>query len=136
MRKEFTIFGNAMENVSIFFGIFLFIWGISITLISNSQSLTSLIPTVLGIPIIIFSIFAKKYTDKKKLLMHIVVLIGLLVFLGGLDIFRGLISGNIFNNIWADLSKIMMLVLGLLFTILCVKSFIYNMRYRKENENI
>jgi hypothetical protein len=30
----------------------------------------------------------------------------------------------------------MMLVLGLLFTILCVKSFIYNMRYRKENENI
>ena len=136
MRKEFTIFGNTMENVSIFFGIFLFIWGISITLISNSQSLTSLIPTVLGIPIIIFSIFAQKYTDKKKILMHIVVLIGLLVFLGGLDIFRGLISGNIFNNIWADLSKIMMLVLGLLFTILCVKSFIYNMRYRKENENI
>ena len=136
MKKEFTILGNTMENVSIIFGIFLFIWGISITLISNSQSFTSLIPTVLGIPIIIFSIFAKKYTDKKKLLMHIVVLIGLLVFLGGLDIFRGLISGNIFNNIWADLSKIMMLVLGLLFTILCVKSFIYNMRYRKENENI
>ena len=136
MKKEFTILGNTMENVSTFFGIFLFIWGISITLISNSQSFTSLIPTVLGIPIIIFSIFAKKYTDKKKLLMHIVVLIGLLVFLGGLDIFRGLISGNIFNNMWADLSKIMMLVLGLLFTILCVKSFIYNMRYRKENENI
>jgi len=136
MKKEFTILGNTMENVSIIFGIFLFIWGISITLISNSQSFTSLIPSVLGIPIIIFSIFAKKYTDKKKLLMHIVVLIGLLVFLGGLDIFRGLISGNIFNNIWADLSKIMMLVLGLLFTILCVKSFIYNMRYRKENENI
>ena len=136
MKKEFTILGNTMENVSIIFGIFLFIWGISITLISNSQSFTSLIPTVLGIPIIIFSIFAKKYSDKKKFLMHIVVLIGILVFLGGLDIFRGLISGNIFNNIWADLSKIMMLVLGLLFTILCVKSFIYNMRYRKENENI
>ena len=136
MKKEFTILGNTMENVSIFFGIFLFIWGISITLISNSQSFTSLIPTVLGIPIIIFSIFAKKYSDKKKFLMHIVVLIGILVLLGGLDIFRGLISGNIFNNIWADLSKIMMLVLGLLFTILCVKSFIYNMRYRKENENI
>ena len=136
MKKEFTFLGNTIENISIVFGIILIIWGISITLISNSQSLTSLIPTVLGIPIIIFSIFAKKYTDKKKLLMHIVVLIGLLVFLGGLDIFRGLISGNIFNNIWADLSKIMMLVLGLLFTILCVKSFIYNMRYRKENENI
>ena len=136
MKKEFTFLGNTMETISIVFGIFLIIWGISITLISNSQSFTSLIPTYLGIPIIILSMLAKKYTEKKKLLMHIVVLIGLLVFLGGLDIFRGLISGNIFNNIWVDLSKIMMLVLGFLFTILCLRSFIYNMRYRKGNENI
>ena len=136
MKKEFTVFGITIENISITFGVVLMFWGLMVTLISNSQSFTSLIPSVLGIPIIIFSIFAKKYSDKKKFLMHIVVLIGILVFLGGLDIFRGLISGNIFNNIWADLSKIMMLVLGLLFTILCVKSFIYNMRYRKENENI
>ena len=134
MKKEFTFLGNTIENISIVFGIILIIWGISITLISNSQSITSLIPTILGIPTIILSILAKKYTEKKKFFMHIVVFIGLLVFLGGLDIFRGLISGNIFNNIWADLSKIMMLLLGFLFSILCVKSFIYNMKIRKGNE--
>ncbi len=58
--------------------------------------------------------------------MHIVVLIGMIIFLGGLDIIRGLIQGNIFTNIWASSSKLMMMISGLVFTILCIKSFIYN----------
>ena len=136
MKKEFTVYGITIENISIIFGAFLIIWGLMVTLISDSQSFTSLIPTVLGIPIIIFSIFAKKYSDKKKFLMHIVVLIGILVFLGGLDIFRVLINGVIFNNRWADSSKILMLVLGLLFTILCVKSFIFNKKFTKGKDDI
>ena len=126
MKKELKFFGNTMENNSIIFGTILIIWGVVVTLISNSQSLTSLIPTFFGIPITILSFFAKKYIDKKKLLMHIVFLIGILVFLGGLDFFRGLINGNIFNNIWVNSSKFMMLVSGFFFTILCIKSFIFN----------
>ena len=58
--------------------------------------------------------------------MHIVVLIGMIIFLGGLDIIRGLTQGNIFTNIWASSSKLMMMISGLVFTILCIKSFIYN----------
>tara|TARA_Y100001936_G_C15698567_1_gene469716 strand:- start:81 stop:473 length:393 start_codon:yes stop_codon:yes gene_type:complete len=130
MKKEFKVFGNTMENNSIIFGTFLIIWGVAVTLLSNSQSLTSLIPTIFGIPITILSFFAKKFIDKKKLLMHIVVLIGIFVFLGGLDFFRGLINGNIFNNIWASSSKFMMLVSGFVFTFLCIKSFIFNQKNR------
>ncbi len=136
MKKEFTVYGITIENISIIFGAFLIIWGLMVTLISDSQSFTSLIPTLLGIPITILSIFAKKYTNKKKILMHFVVLLGIFVFLGGLDIFRGLFNGNIFSNSWADSSKIMMLVLGFLFTIICVKSFIFNKKNTKENKNI
>ena len=58
--------------------------------------------------------------------MHIVVLIGMIIFLGGLDIIRELIQRNIFTNIWASSSKLMMMISGLVFTILCIKSFIYN----------
>ena len=136
MKKEFTVFGITIENISITFGVVLMLWGLMVTFISNSQSFTSLIPTILGLPITILSIFAKKFTDKKKTLMHFVVLIGILVFLGGLDIFRVLINGVIFNNRWADSSKILMLVLGLLFTILCVKSFIYNKKFTKGKDDI
>ena len=126
MNKEFTFLGNTMENVAMIYGIFLIVWGIGVTILSDSQSITSLIPTIFGLPILISSFIAKKLPNKKKVLMHIVVLIGLIIFLGGLDIIRGLIQGNIFTNIWASSSKLMMMISGLVFTILCIKSFIYN----------
>ena len=126
MNKEFTFLGNSIENIAMIYGIFLIVWWIGVTVLSDSQSITSLIPTIFGLPIIILSFFAKKFPDRKKLLMHIVVLIGLIIFLGGLDLIRGLIQGNIFVNLWASSSKFMMIISGLVFTILCIKSFIFN----------
>jgi hypothetical protein len=126
MDKEFTFLGNSMENIAMIYGIFLIVWGIGVTILSDSQSITSLIPAIFGLPIIILSFFAKIFPDRKKLLMHIVVLIGLIIFLGGLDLIRGLIQGNIFVNLWASSSKFMMIISGLVFTILCIKSFRFN----------
>ena len=126
MNKEFTFLGNSMENISMIYGIFLIFWGLGISILSDSQSITSLIPGILGLPILIFSFFAKKLPERKKLFMHIVVLIGFILFLGGLDFIRGLIQGNIFVNLWASSSKLMMMISGLLFIILCAKSFVFN----------
>ena len=126
MNKEFRFLGNSMENIAMIYGIILIIWGVVVTLSSDSQSITSLIPTIFGVPILILSFFAKKIPSRKKLLMHIVVLIGLIIFLGGLDLIRGLIQGNIFVNLWASSSKFMMLISGLFFSGLCINSFIYN----------
>ena len=125
MNKEFTFLGNTMENIAMIYGIFLIVWGIGVTMLSDSQSITSLIPAIFGLPIIISSFFAKKFPNKKKLLMHIVVLIGLIIFLGGLDLIRGLMQGSIFTNVWANSSKFMMIISGLVFTVLCIKSFIF-----------
>ena len=126
MNKEFTFLGNSMENITIIYGIFLVVWGVVVTIFSYSQSITSLIPTIFGLTIIILSFLAKKIPNRKKLFMHIVVLIGFIIFLGGLDLIRGLIQGNIFVNLWASLSKFMMMISGLSFIILCIKSFIFN----------
>ena len=126
MNKEFTFLGNSMENITIIYGIFLVVWGVVVTIFCYSQSITSLIPTIFGLTIIILSFLAKKIPNRKKLFMHIVVLIGFIIFLGGLDLIRGLIQGNIFVNLWASLSKFMMMISGLSFIILCIKSFIFN----------
>ena len=126
MNKEFTFLGNSMESTAMIYGIFLIVWGVGVSILSDSQSITSYIPTIFGLPIIILSFFAKKFPYRKKLFMHIVVLIGFIVFLGGLDFMRGLIQGNIFVNMWASSSKFMMMISGLLFIILCIKSFISN----------
>jgi len=43
--------------------------------------------------------------------------------LGGLDVIRTAIGGTLFNNYWADISKIMMLITGVLFVYFCFMSF-------------
>tara|TARA_B100001059_G_scaffold219369_1_gene240381 strand:+ start:358 stop:765 length:408 start_codon:yes stop_codon:yes gene_type:complete len=123
--KEFKVLGYSMENISIFYALFLIIWGASISFISGSNSLTSYIPSFFGLPIFIFAFLSVKFKEKKKLFMHIVVTFGLLTFIGGLDIVRGILKNNLFENFYADLSKFIMLFTGLIFTFLCVKSFIF-----------
>ena len=89
----------------------------------RDSSITSYIPSILGIPVISLSLLAIILPKRKRLLMHIVVIFGLIIFLGGLDFFRNI--ANPFENLWADTSKLMMLMTGSFFTYLCVKSFIF-----------
>ena len=90
--KEFTFLGKSMEKVSISYGIFLIVWGITVSFISGSDSMTSFIPTIFGLPILLFAFLTVKFPNKKKLFMHIVVTFGLIVFIGGLDFTRGIIK--------------------------------------------
>ena len=122
-KNEYTFIGLTMENISLIYGVFLILWGIGISYLSASNSITSYIPSMFGLPILLFAILALLIPSKKKLLMHIVVTFGLITFLGGLDFFRSL--GNPFENVWADSSKLMMMITGFIFTLLCVKSFIF-----------
>jgi len=123
--NEFKTLGMTMEKFSIAYGFFLIFWGIVISLISGSNSITSFIPSILGTPILIFSYLSLKIQSKKKIFMHIVVIFGLIIFIGGLDFLRSILTGNLFGNLWADISKLMMLLTGLFFTYQCIKSFIY-----------
>ena len=127
---EFKTLGMTIEKLSVVYGAFLIMWGITISLISGSNSFTSFIPSILGIPILIFSSLAIKFINKKKLFMHIVVLFGLITFLGGLDFLRTFISGNLFTNKWADASKFILLTTGLYFSVQCVRSFIHARKYK------
>ena len=123
VQKEYKFVGLNMQSISILYGVFLILWGLLVNYISSSSSYTSLIPTIMGLPILFFSFLAVLFPTKIKIMMHIVVLFGLLTTLGGLDVFRSLFSGNFLNLFWADLSKLMMLITGTFFTFLCILSF-------------
>ena len=135
LNTEFKAFGNSIERISIYYGVFLMAWGVIISFVSKSSSLTSYIPSYLGLIIFLLSILSIKFPSKKKLLMHIVALFGLITFLGGLDIIRLIMKDSLFNNLWADLSKTMMLITGLCFLILCFKSFRYARKVSSEQAN-
>ena len=130
---EFKVFGLNIETFSVFYGSFLIFWGLLVSFISGSNSLTSFIPSFIGLPILIFSNLSIKFTSKKKIFMHIVVLFGLIAFLGGLDFFRSILNGTVFQNIWADISKLILLTTGGYFVYQCIMSFIFA---RKNNNQL
>ena len=123
--NEFKVFGTTIENFSVFYGSFLIFWGVVVSFASGSSSFTSFIPSLIGLPILIFSLLSIKFVGKKKFFMHIVALLGLIAFLGGFDFFRSVYSGNTFHNLWADTSKIILLITGAFFVYQCIKSFFY-----------
>ena len=123
MNEEFKWCGLTVERLSVYYGVFLIFWGFVISFISGSDSFTSYIPSVLGLIVFLFSVLAIKIPNQQKLFMHLVVLFGVIIFLGGLDVLRSL--DNLFDNYWADLSKLMLLVTGFCFTVINVKSFMF-----------
>ena len=129
MNEEFKWCGLTVEKLSVYYGVFLISWGLIISLISGSDSITSYIPSILGVIVVLFSSLAIKIPNKKKLFMHIVVPFGIIIFLGGLDVFRSF--DNLFDNLWADVSKFMLLITGLWFTVINIKSF----KFIRKNRN-
>tara|TARA_B100000886_G_scaffold289827_1_gene215004 strand:+ start:181 stop:594 length:414 start_codon:yes stop_codon:yes gene_type:complete len=124
-KIEFKVFGLSIEYLSILYGLFLILWGIIISFLSGSNSFTSYIPSMIGLPILIFSFLAIKIENKKRLFMHLVAFFGLIVLLGGFDFLRSLLSESFFQNYWADISKLVMFISGIFFVYQCVKSFIH-----------
>ena len=124
-QTEYTVLGKNIENLSIYYGFFLFLWGVVISLLSGSKSFTSYIPSYIGSVLVLFSYLAIKFSNKRKLFMHMVALTGILIVLGGLDLIRTVTNGKLFGNYWADISKMMMLITGVLFVYFCFMSFRY-----------
>ena len=134
ISQQFKFFGLNAINFSIIFGIFLITWGLVISYLSNSNSLTSMIPSFLGIPIFALSILSKIFPNSQKMLMHIVIIFGLLTALGGADFIRSLVVGNFMNNPWADISKAVMFIAGSIFCFVCIQHFRF-IRKMKANSN-
>ena len=128
--EDFRVFSLSIEFLTILYGLFMVIWGISISLISGSSSITSMIPAFIGVPLAFIGFMSMIKPTFRKALMHIAVVIGIIAFLGGLDFFRGM-----FNNYYAGLSKLMLLITGFVYVYFCVQSFIFVRRQKKLQSN-
>ena len=128
--QDFRVFSLSIEFLTTLYGLFMVIWGISISLISGSSSVTSMIPAFIGVPLAFIGFISMIKPTFRKALMHIAVVIGIIAFLGGLDFFRGM-----FNNYYAGLSKLMLLITGFIYVYFCVQSFIFVRRQKKLQSN-
>ena len=124
--EDFRVFSLSIELLTTFYGLFMVIWGFSISLVSGSSSITSMIPAFIGVPLALIGFISIIQPSFRKALMHIAVVIGIITFLGGLDFFRGM-----FTNYYAGLSKLMLLITGFVYVYFCVQSFMFVRRQKK-----
>lgn len=128
-EQAFKVIGFTMPRLTLIYGIFLVLWGAGFSI--GSESITSWIPSFMGLPILIAGLAAEKFPAKRKLWMHVAVIFGLLCSIGGTRFFSGL--GNEagpFSNPKAASSQLMLFVTGGLFTLACIRSFIWARRSR------
>ena len=109
-----------MPNLTLGYGLFLVLWGVAVSVLSDSQSVTSFFPSFLGAPLAISGWMAKSSPEKRKFWMHIAVVFGLLCALGGTRFF--MVMGDGID--YASGSMLMLFLTGSAYTALCVRSFI------------
>ena len=109
-----------MPDMTLGYGLFLVLWGVAVSVLSDSQSVTSFFPSFLGAPLAISGWMAKSNPEKRKFWMHIAVIFGLFCALGGTQFF--MVMGDGLN--YASGSMLMLFVSGSAYTGLCVRSFI------------
>ena len=128
--EDFKVLSLSIELLTALYGLFMIIWAFSISFISESSSITSLVPALVGFPLVLIGFISMIKPTFRKALMHIAVLIGIIAFLGGLDFFRGM-----FANYYAGLSKLMLLITGFAYVYFCIQSFIFVRRQKKLQTN-
>ena len=120
---------NTMPNLTTNYGLFLLSWGLIATYLSEAQSLTSFLPSLLGLALLVSGEMAK-IPEKKKLWMHVAVTFGLIGALGGTRFFMVMADG--LN--YASSSMLMLFLTGTAYTVLCVRSFIAARKAREAAE--
>lgn len=121
-----------MANVAIWFGLVLILLGVGGFAATGGHSPTALIPAAFGLALAVTGFLARN-PERRKLMMHIAVTIGLLGFLGsarGLMKITAVLAGEPVERKAAVIAQSIMALWCLLFTYLCVRSFVSARRSR------
>jgi hypothetical protein len=125
-----------LARLTIIFGSLLVILALVGYIGTGHQHPTALIPAVFGLILIVCGAAARTNNEKRRMLwMHIAVTVGLLGFLftaKALWLQFELWQGAVLPNAQAIEEKAAMSVICLMFTLLCVRSFITARRTRNE----
>lgn len=125
-----------MAKLTIVFGVVLAILGVAFFVMTGSAHKTALIPTWFGLVMVLSGVLANTEDAKKRMLwMHIAVTVGLIGFLfpairGGMALAKAHGAEMAATTATAVHEELIMAGICLVFTVLCVRSFIAARRGR------
>ena len=129
MSNEFKFLGLTIPNLAILSGSILILWGIISYFASDSGSITALIPSFFGMPLVILGFLSIRNESNKHHYMHASMIFALLSVLGGLRIFQLEDASNL-----TLASHIILLLVGITFMVGGVLSFRYARKIRESLE--
>ena len=119
MSDEFTVSGLTIPRIAIYEGAILVLWGVAAYIISGQSSITAMIPSFMGAPLMILGLLSEKIPDMRHHLMHASMVMALLMVLGGARVFADFSD---MSNL-AISSHIILIFVGVTFMICGIMSF-------------
>ena len=119
MSDEFTVSGLTIPRIAIYEGAILVLWGVAAYIISGQSSITAMIPSFMGAPLMILGLLSEKIPDMRHHLMHASMVMALLMVLGGARVFADFSE---MSNL-AISSHIILIFVGATFMICGIMSF-------------
>ena len=119
MSDEFTVSGLTIPRIAIYEGAILVLWGVAAYIISGQSSITAMIPSFMGAPLMILGLLSEKIPDMRHHLMPASMVMALLMVLGGARVFADFSD---MSNL-AISSHIILIFVGATFMICGIMSF-------------
>ena len=132
VKDSFTVLGWTVSKIGTLFGVLLTIIGIISYFIQSADppSITALIPTVFGVPMVTLGILAVQNHQNRHHYMHASMVLALLMFLGGA---RVVFSFTTMSTL-AIFSHLALFSVGISFTIIGILSFRHARMQREAGE--
>ena len=112
MSNEFRFLGLTIPNLAMLLGSILILWGFFSYIASDSGSITALIPSFFGVPLLILGFLSIRNESNKHHYMHASMIVALISVLGGFRIFQIEDASNL-----TLASHLILLVVGIIFMV-------------------
>ncbi len=116
-----------MKAFTFTYALLLIVLGLGGYLLTGAQSVTALIPAFFGVIVLALAWIVHANPNATKVVMHVVMVLALLAFLGSVNGFADVLSllqGADVERSAAAVSKSIMALLSLIYLILGIKSFV------------
>ena len=126
MSNEFRFLGLTIPNLAMLLGSILILWGFFSYIASDSGSITALIPSIFGVPLLILGFLSIRNESNKHHYMHASMIVALISVLGGFRIFQIEDASNL-----TLASHLILLVVGIIFMVGGILSFRHARKLRE-----
>ncbi|MFQ3322067.1 MAG: hypothetical protein ACKVHF_02695 [Candidatus Poseidoniales archaeon] len=129
MDKDFIFIGLKVPRIAMIGGGLLIAWGLMAYFLqeSGSRSFTAMIPSFLGMPLLIFGILSEVDEARKHHYMHVSMVFSLLMVLGGMRIITSEDPSTLLIA-----SHLILIFVGSAFMFVGIKSFKHNRLFREQ----